>query len=64
MKMFSEMNKQERKMHMIASLIFLKGVRQDGGPHGLAAAYSKRAHEERFRKLWKNRHNEQFNFEL
>ena len=51
---------------MIASLVFLKGIRQYGGPHGLAAAYSKRAHEDRFRKLWKNRHNdnEEFDYEL
>jgi hypothetical protein len=56
------MNKKERRKHMIASLDVLKRIREYGGPHGLATAYAKRAHEERFRKLWTNRHNEEFNF--
>lgn len=62
MKMFCDMNKQERKRHMLHSLSFLKTIKAYDGPHGIAAAYSKKAHEERFRKLWKNRHNETFDF--
>jgi len=60
--MFNEMNKKERRRHMIASLDVLKRIREYGGPHGLAAGYAKHAHEGRFRKLWTNRHNEEFNF--
>ena len=59
---FNEMNKKERRKYMIASLDVLKRIREHGGPHGVATAYAKRAHEERFRKLWTNRHNEEFNF--
>ena len=47
---------------MIASLDVLKRIREYDGPHGLAAGYAKHAHEARFRKLWANRHNEEFNF--
>jgi hypothetical protein len=60
--MFNEMNKKERRKHMIASLDVLKRIREYDGPHGLAAGYAKHAHEARFRKLWANRHNEEFNF--
>lgn len=60
--MFCDMNKEERRFYMIACLGFLKQIKKYGGPHGLAAAYGKKANEERFRKLWKNRHNETFDF--
>ena len=62
--MFSEMSKSERKQYLTLSLQFLKRIKETNGPHGLAAAYSKRAHEERFRKLWKNRHNDKFNYDV
>jgi len=64
MKMFCEMSRRERRRYMLSSLSSLKKIREYGGPHGLATAYSKRAHEERFRKLWKNRHREDFDFNI
>lgn len=61
MKMFYNMTKKERKFYMLQSLKFLKEIKRVGA-EDFPAKQGRLAHEMRFRKLWKNRHNEQFDY--
>lgn len=47
---------------MISSIVFLKDLKEYEAREPLCsfAAFSKRAHECRFRALWENRHNDKF----